>query len=202
MTGKFDWSHPAAMDDEALLRECTAGQGRGSGPGGQHRNKVETKVTLTHTPTGIAAAAGERRTARENRREALRRLRLKLATEHRAPVPSGEIGSDLWRVRRTMPKGGQHSAGKRPATPQTVGLPKPRAPGPRGRIAGHPSHRDYPSLLAEAMDVIADAGWELDRASLRLEVSRSQLLKLVKEHPPALGKLNEERAKLGAHPLK
>jgi len=200
--GRFDWSHPAAADDEALLRECTAGQGRGSGPGGQHRNKVETKVTLTHTPTGIAATAGERRTARENRREALRRLRLKLATEHRAPVPRGEIGSDLWRARRTSPKGKQPGAKKRPATPQTVGLPKPNAPGPTGRIACNPSHRDYPSLLAEAMDVIADAGWELDRAALRLDVSKSQLLKLVKEHPPALGKLNGERAKLGKHPLK
>ena len=66
----------------------------------------------------------------------------------------------------------------------------------------NPGHRDYPSLLAEALDVIADAGWELERASLRLDVSKSQLLKLIREHPPAMVKLNDERAALGKHPLK
>lgn len=199
MSGRFDWTHPAALSEDALMRDVTAGQERGSGPGGQHRNKVETKVTLTHGPTGIAATAGERRSARENRREALFRLRLKLATEHRAPVPSGEIGSDLWRSRRTRPRN-QPAPKKKPLTPATVGLPRPE--GPKGRIVCNPSHKDYPSLLAEAMDVIADGGWELDTPAIRLEVSKSQLLKLIKEHPPALGRLNEERARLGKHPMK
>jgi protein subunit release factor B len=27
---------------------------RGSGPGGQHKNKVETCVTVTHLPTGLS----------------------------------------------------------------------------------------------------------------------------------------------------
>lgn len=33
---------------------------RGSGPGGQHRNKTESCVTVTHTPTGITAKADGR----------------------------------------------------------------------------------------------------------------------------------------------
>ena len=86
--------------------------------------------------------------------------------------------------------------------PENVGLPTPSAPGGGGRIVCNPSHRDYPSLLAEALDVIADAGWELERASLRLDVSKSQLLKLIREHTPAMVKLNEERTALGKHPLK
>lgn len=33
---------------------------RGSGPGGQHRNKVETAIRITHVPTGIQAYACSR----------------------------------------------------------------------------------------------------------------------------------------------
>ena len=112
-------------------------------------------------------------------------------------MPSGEIGSDLWRSRRTKPKS-QPAKKTKPLTPETVGLPRPNPSGPKGRIACNPTHRDYPALLAEAMDVIADGGWELDTAAIRLEVSKSQLLKLIKEHPPALGRLNEERAAMAS----
>ena len=201
MSARFAWSHPAALDDESLLKQCTAGQGRSGGPGGQHRNKVETKVTITHTETGLVGIASERRSARENKRVAIKRLRLRLATELRAPVPSGEIGSDLWKSRRQKPRKAPPKK-KQVLGPENVGLPTPSAPGGGGRIVCNPSHRDYPSLLAEALDVIADAGWELERASLRLDVSKSQLLKLIREHTPAMVKLNEERTALGKHPLK
>src|SRR5690606_15091114 len=88
-------AHPATLSDEDLLKECQIGKGRSSGPGGQHRNKVETQVTITHLPTGVTARAGERRSAEENKRVAIRRLRLALAVEVRTVVPAGEIRSDL-----------------------------------------------------------------------------------------------------------
>ena len=36
--------HPAALPFDALLKECEVRRLRRSGPGGQHRNKVETAV--------------------------------------------------------------------------------------------------------------------------------------------------------------
>ena len=78
--------HPAQLDPETLLGECVASTTRRSGPGGQHRNKVETAVVLTHTPTGVSAEANERRSQHANRLMALDRLRLRLAVEVRHPA--------------------------------------------------------------------------------------------------------------------
>ena len=89
--------HPAALPPATLAKQCDEVRTRRSGPGGQHRNKVETAVVLVHRPTGIAAEASERRSQSENRRMALRRLRLRLATEHR--TPAGPQPSECWRSR-------------------------------------------------------------------------------------------------------
>jgi hypothetical protein len=165
--------HPATLPEAALLEQCTLGKSRSGGPGGQHRNKVETLVTITHTPTGVQAHAGERRSATENRRVAIFRIRLRLAVEARAPVPAGEVRSDLWRSRC----------------------------GPEGRLACNPEHRDYPAMLAEALDVIWAADLDHAKAALRLACTPSQLLKLVKDHAAALQRLNAARASAGMHPL-
>jgi hypothetical protein len=91
-------SHPACLSDEALLRACTLRTGRASGPGGQHRNKTETEVTLIHDPTGLTGRASERRSQAENKAVALTRLRLVLAIEVRTPAL--ESPSALWLSRR------------------------------------------------------------------------------------------------------
>jgi len=51
---------------------------RGSGKGGQHRNKNETGVRVTHLPTGTTVRIESGRSQKQNRREALAALQARL----------------------------------------------------------------------------------------------------------------------------
>lgn len=61
-------------DRSSLERDCDLQFFRGTGPGGQNRNKVETAVRLTHRPSGLVVTAMEHRTQRANREAALDRM--------------------------------------------------------------------------------------------------------------------------------
>lgn len=63
---------------EALERDSDVAFFTAGGPGGQHRNKSETAVRVRHRPTGVVAAARERRSQAQNRAAAFARLREKL----------------------------------------------------------------------------------------------------------------------------
>jgi peptide chain release factor 1 len=52
---------------------------RGTGPGGQHRNKTDSAVRVTHRPTGITAFADER-SQQHSRRAAIAELKRRLAS--------------------------------------------------------------------------------------------------------------------------
>ncbi|MFN7946470.1 MAG: peptide chain release factor-like protein [Blastocatellia bacterium] len=68
--------HPT--DRESLERDCEMEFFVAGGPGGQHRNKVETGVRLTHRPTGLVVTATERRSQSANREAAYERMAAKL----------------------------------------------------------------------------------------------------------------------------
>jgi hypothetical protein len=89
-------AHPATLPVEELLASCTVERTRRSGPGGQHRNKVETAVVITHEPTGMRAEASERRSQTENLDKAVFRLRVKLALAERSAASEP---SRLWKSR-------------------------------------------------------------------------------------------------------
>jgi hypothetical protein len=166
--------HPAFLSDSALLKECRVTFGRASGPGGQHRNKVETAVRIEHLPTGMSASAGERRTQRENHHAALRRLRLRLAMGvRRSADPRRYVPSALWSGRRQGDK-----------------------------MPINPRHRDYPALLAEALDVICAADHDVAAAAEALGVTMSQLARLLRHEKAALASVNEGRAARMLHPLR
>ena len=159
--------HPAALPIDELLADCRVDRTRGSGPGGQHRNKTETAIVITHLPTGVRGEASERRSQGENLTQAKFRLRLELALAVRSAEGVAEP-SPLWRSR---------VAGE--------------------RITVSASHDDFPAILAEALDVLASMDWSAPAAAERLGVSTSQLVKLLKHEPRGLGILNREQATKG-----
>ncbi|HWS53827.1 MAG TPA: peptide chain release factor-like protein [Pyrinomonadaceae bacterium] len=71
--------------DEDLLRECEVETFRSGGPGGQHVNKVETGVRLTHRPTGLVATCREERSQHRNKMNCLRKLREEVARRNYRP---------------------------------------------------------------------------------------------------------------------
>ena len=189
-------THPAALPIGQLLADCRVDRTRGSGPGGQHRNKTETAIVITHLPTGVRGEASERRSQGENLAQAKFRLRLELAIA----VRSAEgVGSLL-----PLEASPEELSSQRQKAPDTVGAPSPLW---RSRIVGErivisPSHDDFPAILAEALDVLAAMEWSAPAAAERLGVSTSQLIKLLKQEHRGLGMLNREQEAKGLRPYR
>jgi len=60
---------------------------KGSGPGGQNRNKRMSGVRVCHLPTGITIVATERRSQKQNLDAALERLEAKIQKLYTRPKP-------------------------------------------------------------------------------------------------------------------
>lgn len=163
--------HPSQLPVDVFVRQCEFTRTRRSGPGGQHRNKVETAVVATHRPTAVRAEASERRSQAANRDQAILRLRTRLAVEVRRPPPSEP--SELWQRRAR-----------------------------NARLSIRGDHDDFPALLAECLDFLAAAQFDLAPVAIALEVSASQLVKLLKKSSRAMEIVNRERTARGRRPLR
>ena len=73
------------LADEELARLCRIDTFRGTGPGGQKRNKTESAVRVTHRESGLSAFDDQSRSQHLNRVRALQKLRLELAVGLRQP---------------------------------------------------------------------------------------------------------------------
>lgn len=78
--------YPVPADDDALLAECDVQTFRSGGPGGQHQNVTDSGVRLRHRPSGVVLTSRSRRSQYANKRDCLRRLRVRLAKLNEVPV--------------------------------------------------------------------------------------------------------------------
>jgi hypothetical protein len=90
MTAPFDRDALLSLDDAALVALCRVENFRGSGPGGQKRNKTSSGVRVSHEASGCSASATVDRSQRHNLRDALRSLRLEIAFHIRREPASNQ----------------------------------------------------------------------------------------------------------------
>lgn len=166
--------HPATLEDSVLLAQCEIDTGRVSGPGGQHRNRVDTAVWIRHVPTEVETHATERRSQAQNRHVAIFRLRVKLACKVRTITGRDtHKPSPLWQRRRQGEK-----------------------------LPVNPENHDFPALLAEALDVITARRFDVAGAAGLLGVTMSQLTRLIRHERHAFALVNDGREAVGLAKLR
>ena len=106
--------------DGALLAECDVDTFRAGGPGGQHQNKTESGVRLTHRPTGIVVASRNSRSQHRNRQKALDRLRAIL--EERAQPEKPRVPTSAPRTAKEQRLQDKHHRSERKRDRKKPGL--------------------------------------------------------------------------------
>jgi ribosome-associated protein len=76
---------PYAIDRDVLEREVVIEVFRASGPGGQHVNRTESALRITHPPSGVVVIAQDSPSQHRNREIAFERLLEKLVRLNHVP---------------------------------------------------------------------------------------------------------------------
>lgn len=163
------------LNDEDLLGQCRVENTRGSGPGGQHRNKTETGVRLLHLPTGCTGEAFERRSRHQNLQNALLRLRQAIALDVRRPVDTYGYGP-----------------------PPSLAAILPGHPG--GALG--PANPRYWAGLQHLLDLFVALNCSVGDTAALLGLSTGALSRVLLRSPEGMARVNSLRAARGLHPLR
>ena len=150
------------LSDDALLAQCEQHIYRASGPGGQHRNKVSSAIRLHHKSSGVTATCNESRSQHDNRKNAIRRLRMKIATSVRCDAPAETLIPEVVARFLHMPK--------KPPIGATTD----------NRLEVGRKHADYWHVAAVLLDCLVADSAQLSTTAKRFGITTSNFLRAVK----------------------
>ena len=93
---------PYALDRASLTKEVRLDAFRASGPGGQHVNKTNSAVRLTHDPSGVTVIAQDSPSQFRNREVAFGRLVARLKILNHVPRKRVATKPSLGSVERRL----------------------------------------------------------------------------------------------------
>jgi len=161
------------LSEADFLKQCRLDISRGSGPGGQKRNKTSNAVRITHLPTKLVATGTETRSLAENKLHALRRLRLKIAIELREPIDLLTFEPPTWFLTIRHEKRLQVSH-------------------------RHPLYAPTAGLMLDLLDAL---NGNPTAVAANLGISTSSVIKFLKNEPAVWIAANAIRASVGLKPL-